>query len=149
MLCLRSLDMLEQAARRRNQVAALYQEHLGRLPGIAFQKILPGNRCSYKDFSLTIDTQAFGLSRDQLAVALSAENIDTRKYYDPPVHQQTAYRQFAPSPEMLPKTNMLAACSLSLPIWSHMEESAVLGICRAIERIHMCAREIMAHECCC
>lgn len=136
LLCLRSLEMLEQAARRRNQVAALYQERLGALPGLDFQQIHPGNRCSYKDFSLTVDPDAFGLSRDQLAVALAAENIDTRKYYDPPVHHQTAYRQFAPPPEKLPHTNLLAARSLSLPIWSHMEDAMVLGICQAIERLH-------------
>lgn len=141
-LCLRSLEMLEQAARRRNQIAALYRERLGALPGLGFQKIQPGNRCSYKDFSLTVSTEAFGLSRDQLAVALVAENIDTRKYYDPPVHQQTAYRQFAPRPERLPRTNMVAACILSLPIWSHMEDAVVLKICQAIERIHASARLI-------
>lgn len=145
MLCLRSLDMLEQAVRRRNQIATLYQECLGRLPGLAFQKIHPGNRCSYKDFSLTVSANAFGLSRDQLAVALAAENIDTRKYYNPSVHQQTAYRQFAPLPETLTRTNMLASCSLSLPIWSHMEDDVALGICRAIERIQAFAEPIADH----
>ena len=142
LLCLRSLALLEQAARRRNQVAALYQERLGTLPGIGFQKIHPGNRCSYKDFSITVDPDVFGLRRDQLAVALSAENIDTRKYYDPPVHRQTAYRQFAPPAGQLPNTNWLAARSLSLPIWSHMEDTVVLGICRAVERIHMFAEQL-------
>jgi dTDP-4-amino-4,6-dideoxygalactose transaminase len=145
MLCLRSLDMLEQAARRRNQIAVMYQERLGCLPGLAFQKVQSGNRCSYKDFSLTVTADAFGISRDQLAVALAAENIDTRKYYDPPVHQQTAYRQFASRSETLPRTNMLAACSLSLPIWSHMEDSVVMGICRAIERIQAFAEPIATH----
>lgn len=136
LLCLRSLEMLEQAVRQRNQIAALYMERLGTLPGIGFQQIRSGNRSSYKDFSITVDTEAYGLSRDQLAAALAAENIDTRKYYDPPVHRQTAYRQFAPPAAQLPRTNLLAARSLSLPIWSHMEEAIVLGICQAIERLH-------------
>lgn len=136
LLCLRSLGMLEQAARRRNQIAALFQEQMGKLPGLGFQQIQPGNRCSYKDFSMTVDTAAFGISRDQLAVALAAENIDTRKYYDPSVHQQTAYQHFAPPAEQLVNTNLLAARSVSLPLWSHMEDSMALGICRAVERIH-------------
>jgi dTDP-4-amino-4,6-dideoxygalactose transaminase len=142
LLCLRSLDMLEPAARRRNQVAALYHERLGTLPGLGFQQVHPGDRCSYKDFSITVDADAFGLSRDQLAVALAAENIDTRKYYDPPVHRQTAYRQFAPPAEQLPNTNWLAVHSLSLPIWSHMEDRVVLSICQAIERIHTFAEQL-------
>jgi dTDP-4-amino-4,6-dideoxygalactose transaminase len=142
LLCLRSLDMLEQAARHRNQIASLYMERLGTLPGIGFQQIRSGNRSSYKDFSITIDADAFGLSRDQLAAALAAENIDTRKYYDPPVHRQTAYRQFAPPAAQLPHTDWLAARSLSLPIWSHMEEAIVLGICQAIERLHAFAGQL-------
>lgn len=139
LLCLRSLDMLEQAVCRRNDVAALYRERLGRLPGLEFQDVQPGNRCSYKDFSMTIDPDAFGVSRDQLAVALAAENVDTRKYYDPAVHQQTAYRHFAPPAAQLPHTNLLAARSLSLPIWSHMADDVALGICQAVERIHQYA----------
>ena len=51
-----------------------------------FQEVLPGTRSSYKDFSITVGGEAFGLARDELAKALAAENIDTRKYYDPPVH---------------------------------------------------------------
>jgi dTDP-4-amino-4,6-dideoxygalactose transaminase len=142
MLCLRSLAMLEHAARRRNHIAALYHEQLGALPGLGFQQIQSGNRSSYKDFSLTIAPEVFGLSRDQLAGALAAENIDTRKYYDPPVHLQTAYRQFAPPAARLPNTNLLAARSLSLPIWSHMEDAVALGICRAIQRLHTCAGRV-------
>src|SRR5215510_8901621 len=142
MLCLHSLGMLEPSVRRRNHVAALYHERLSSLPGLGFQQIRPGNRSSYKDFSFTIDPEAFGLSRDQLAVALAAENIDTRKYYDPPVHLQTAYRRFAPPAERLPNTNRLAARSLSLPIWSHMEDAVALGICRAIQRIHTFAGQV-------
>jgi dTDP-4-amino-4,6-dideoxygalactose transaminase len=136
LLCLHSLEMLELAVRHRNQLAALYMERLGTLPGIGFQQIRSGNRSSYKDFSITVDAEAYSLSRDQPATALAAENIDTRKYYDPPVHRQTAYRQFAPPAAKLPQTNLLAARSLSLPIWLHMEEAIVLGICQAIERLH-------------
>ena len=95
LLGLRSLEMLEEAARTRNETVCLYRDLLGKLPGIGFQEVLPGNRNSYKDFSITIDANAFGLTRDELGQALAAENIDTRKYYEPPVHRQTAYAAYA------------------------------------------------------
>ena len=87
-----SLPHLESAVSRRNDIAGLYRARLSKLPGIDFQLIRSGNRCSFKDFSITIDDQAFGLTRDELATALAAENIDTRKYFDPPVHRHNASR---------------------------------------------------------
>jgi len=137
-----SLAMLDKHAARRQEIVALFQKRLGKLPGIGFQKVLPGNRCSYKDFSLTVDADAFGLTRDELAKALAAENVDTRKYYDPPVHRQTAYRHFAPAEETLPTTNWLASASLSIPLWSHMDDETAGQICYAIERIQHAAGDV-------
>jgi dTDP-4-amino-4,6-dideoxygalactose transaminase len=113
---LHSLQRLEAAAQRRNETAALFREELGNLPGIGFQEVRPGDRCSYKDFSITVDAGRFGVNRDDLAAALEAATIDTRAYYDPPVHRQTAYRQYD-TRYHLPNTERLAARSLSLPIW--------------------------------
>ena len=111
LLGLKGLPRLEANATRRNELASLYQAHLGELVGVGFQRVRPGNRCSYKDFSITIDTDAFGMSRNDVARALAAEHIDSRKYYDPPVHRHTAYRTYAPSSEWLPNTTALAANS--------------------------------------
>lgn len=135
LLGLRSLAMLEHAARRRNEVVALYQRELGQLPGIGFQKVRQGDRSSYKDFSLTVDPGAFGLTRDELAVALADHNVDTRKYYEPPVHRQTAYRTYYDG-RPLPNTEWLSAHSLSLPIWSNMSDQVALGICSAVRAIY-------------
>jgi dTDP-4-amino-4,6-dideoxygalactose transaminase len=139
-----SLAMLEGHVRHRQELVALFRQELGKLPGMGFQKVLPGNRSSYKDFSLTIDAEQFGMSRDELSKALAAENIDSRKYYDPPVHRQTAYRQFAPNDDRLKVTEQLARTSLSLPLWSHMTAETVLEMCQACERIHRSADEVRA-----
>ncbi len=135
LLGLRSLDALGEAAVSRNQSADLFQELLGRLPGVGFQEVRSGNRCSYKDFSVTIDAAVFGLNRDELALALEAENIDTRKYYEPPVHRQTAYQHFYQG-QALPNTEWLANNSLSFPMWSRMDAQVVLNICEAVQRIY-------------
>ncbi|HEY2882262.1 MAG TPA: DegT/DnrJ/EryC1/StrS family aminotransferase [Pirellulales bacterium] len=137
-----SLAMLETNAGRRQEIVALFRRELSSVPGIGFQEVLPGNRSSYKDFSITVDTAEFRLSRDELATALKAENIDTRKYYDPPVHRQTAYRHFAPPAGSLPVTQWLASASLSLPLWSHMTDDTALEICRAVQRIYRSANDV-------
>ncbi|HEX4945031.1 MAG TPA: DegT/DnrJ/EryC1/StrS family aminotransferase [Blastocatellia bacterium] len=142
LLGLKSLQGLEGAAERRNATAAIYRREMGKLPGIAFQKVHPEDRNSYREFSILLDAEAFGVSRDHLAQALAAENIDTRKYYDPPVHRQTAYRQFAPDESLLPNTILLAENSLSFPMWSNMEEETALKICAAVTRIHHHAEDV-------
>lgn len=135
LLGLRSLERLEDAAQTRNQTAGLYEEMLGHLPGVQFQEVRPGNRCSYKDLSLTFDPAEFGLTRDQLAAALAAENIDTRKYYEPPVHRQTAYQHLYDG-RALPNTEWLARNSLSFPMWSDMPDQVVIRIGEAVQRIY-------------
>jgi dTDP-4-amino-4,6-dideoxygalactose transaminase len=142
---LHSLQRLEEAAQRRNETVAIYHELLGCLPGVHFQEVRPGNRNSYKDFSITIDPQTFGLERDDLMQALAAENVDTRKYYDPPVHRQTAYAHYADDTD-LANTNWLATYSVSLPIWSNMENETAMKICQAVQNIHEHAAQIREQQ---
>ena len=142
LLGLHSLRLLEVAARRRNELVALYRTRLGRLPGIGLQEVRAGNRNSYREFSILVDPDAFGMTRDDLAAALVAENIDTRRYYEPPVHRQTAYCKYAPLNGQLPSTEILSSRSLALPIWSQMDTCTVADICEALERIHDFADEI-------
>lgn len=142
-MALKSLDLLEKSVEERNAIAAGYKENLGRLPGVEFQHVRAGDRSSYKDFSITVVEEEFGLTRDQLAVALAAEGISTRKYYDPPVHQHTAYSQFYEG-QPLPNTLLLAARSLSLPAWS---PQVAVKVAEAIHRVwnwrHEFSRETM------
>ena len=143
-----SLSLLETAAENRSRYASMYRQQLGELPGVGFQIVRPADRCSFKDFSITIEAAEFGLSRNLLAQALAAEGIDSRAYYDPPVHQHAAYARYAPPAESLPQTNWLAASSLSLPIHSQMEEATIDTVCGAIRRIHQHApmvRSLSAH----
>jgi dTDP-4-amino-4,6-dideoxygalactose transaminase len=129
-----SLRNLEAAVRHRNELADLYRLRLRQVPGVGFQEVRRGNRSSYKDFSVTIDPDVFSLTRDELALALGAENIDTRKYYEPPVHRQSAYREYALPNLALPNTELLASRVLCLPIWSDMDVSVASRICSAVER---------------
>ena len=134
LLGLHSLKRLEQAAHNRNETVALFQEVLGQLPGVGFQQVRTGDRHSYRELSITIEAQAFGLTRDELADALAVENVDTRKYYDPPIHKQTAYLSYDDG-RPLPNTDWLSSHSLSLPLWSNMSTEVAMGICQSIQCI--------------
>jgi dTDP-4-amino-4,6-dideoxygalactose transaminase len=135
-LARRGIEMLDDTARGRQDLASAYTKRLSSIPGIRFQAIAQNDECSYKDYTIMVNEAAFGISRDQLAKALRTENIDTRAYYAPPVHRHRTYEHLLPMyQEGLPVTDTLANEALSLPIWSNMGETTVDLVGAAIERI--------------
>jgi dTDP-4-amino-4,6-dideoxygalactose transaminase len=138
---LASFDDLEERIGRRNQLAARYRKALGGLPGIAFPLVADGDRSTYKDFTVLVDADQFGMDADGAAKALAAEGIQTRRYYAPPVHRQRAYRSLAPANGSLPVTDAAAAKVLTLPLWTGMDDEQIDGVGRAMARLHALASE--------
>ena len=142
-LGLKTLDTLEANVQARNALAQAYQRGLADVPGLTFQRVLPGDRCSYKDLTVMVDGAAFGLSRDRLAQALLAEGVDTRRYYDPPVHRHTLYQPYwQQQGGFLPVTDRLSAQTLSLPMYAHLPVESVDAVCEAVRRIQRHAAQI-------
>jgi dTDP-4-amino-4,6-dideoxygalactose transaminase len=139
-LALASLEHLEERVEYRNGVAARYHEALGGLPGVGFQQVPSWARSSYKDFTILLDGEVFGASRDAVAAALRADGVQTRKYYSPPLHRQRAYADVQ-SPE-LPVTDRLAEQVISLPIWSHLPLEDVDRVSEVFAAIHEHAGEV-------
>ena len=129
---LAGLTILDDVAAQRQRIAALYRDELSHLPGIGFVGQLSGARSSHKDFSITIDPAPFGMSRDALRRVLSERGIETRTYYDPPCHRQTAFEHFHDRSRSLHVTDQLAARSLSLPIGAHVDETVARKVCHVI-----------------
>lgn len=87
---LRRLDDRVEARRR---VFRSYRDALSELPGIAFMPEAPWGRHTRWLTCLTVDSDAFGASRDDLRLALEAHNIEARPVWKP-MHLQPAYREF-------------------------------------------------------
>jgi dTDP-4-amino-4,6-dideoxygalactose transaminase len=87
------LQMLEErvAARRRN--FDYYQRALGDLPGLEFQPEAPWGRHSRWLTCLTIDPAQFGSDREEVRLALEAENIESRPVWKP-MHLQPVFSQY-------------------------------------------------------
>jgi len=136
-LALRSLEYLEQNINKRQKIVGYYKKRLKKLPGISFQEIEKNSRSSYKDFAIKINSEEFGLTRDKLYDSLNKENIMTKKYFSPAIHQQIAFSSYASNQNLdLSVTNDLSKNILCLPIYSHMKISLIDKICDAIERIY-------------
>jgi len=140
---MRSLERLENAVLKRNEIVSAYETRLGSLPGVTFQKVEAHDRSSRKELSLLIEQGDFGLDRDELAAGLRAEGIDTRFYYDPPVHTHQAFRDLATSGEdPLTTTMEITKKTITIPVYSDMTDEQAEGVCRAVERLHHHAEQV-------
>jgi dTDP-4-amino-4,6-dideoxygalactose transaminase len=141
-VALASLEDVEERIERRNQLAARYRDLLGGLPGVRFPAVRPGDRSTYKDFTLVLDKGAFGLDAEALGLALSVEGIETRRYFTPPVHRMEAYRSLSEGAgtRSLPITEDVSARVITIPLWSAMAEEDVDRVAGAIRRIHEAVR---------
>lgn len=134
-LALRGLDSLEARIARRNQIRIRYEERLGRIPGLRFQKTSAHHRSTCKDFCVLVDEAEFGCSRDQLFRSLMGANIEVKRYFWPPVHRQKIYREIWDK-RPLPITDCVSERILNLPIYSSLQDSDVEKICDAILELH-------------
>ena len=133
---LASFEDLEERIGRRNQLAERYRKVLAGLGGIDFPAVAEGDRSTYKDFTILIDVEGFGMAATEVAGALAAEGVQTRRYYAPPVHRQRAYRWVGPANGALPETDRAAARVLTLPLWTGMDDEQVDGVGAAMARLH-------------
>jgi dTDP-4-amino-4,6-dideoxygalactose transaminase len=141
-VALEALEMFDETLQRRRELASMYVKYLDGVPGIAFQEVPVNDRSTFKDLTIAVSPSCFGLTRDQLVVVLAAEGIDTRNYFDPPVHRQHAYRDYRGSE--LPVTDAVAASVVSLPIYPGLADEAVERIADVIASAHVYADEIEA-----
>ena len=130
------LRILESKIRRRTCIAAHYHDILAGLPGLRLQQVRRYDVTTFKDFSIHITPGEFGLSRDEIGSMLLAENIETRKYFFPPLHRQKLYRSYYDLRRgRLPETERVSAGILSLPIYESLADEAVDRIARTIVRL--------------
>jgi dTDP-4-amino-4,6-dideoxygalactose transaminase len=135
-LALAGLSMTDAKVKRRNQIAQMYTDLLSFVPGLGFQRVHPEDVSTYKDYSVHVTAETFGLSRDELAGALLAENIETRKYFYPPLHKQKLYQTFYdPARDNLSHTDVVADAILSLPMYESIPDATVESIAHAIQRL--------------
>ena len=131
---LASLEGFEANQSRRFEIVDRYVSRLSEIPGVRVQAVPPADRSTWKDFTIAIDHEQFGIDRDGLRRALAADGIDTRTYFDPPVHRQHAYREV--DSDTLPVTDDVCTRVLSLPVYPALEDRVIDGIADVIARVH-------------
>ena len=84
------LTVLDQRVAARRANFEFYQRAIGDLPGIAFMPEHPRGRSTRWLTCITIDAARFGATREDVRLALEAENIESRPLWKP-MHMQPLF----------------------------------------------------------
>ena len=127
------LRLLEGEIAGRRSLAELYRRRLGEIPGIEVVAEKPGVERSYSHMPVLVDTGAFGLSRDELSLALRRFNVHARKYFTPLCSRYPHYASLpSADPAGLTVAERIARRILCLPLYGSLEREAVERICEII-----------------
>lgn len=85
------LRALDERVRRKREIFEYYRAALGDLPGVDFQPEAPWGRSNRWLTVMTIDPAEAGLTREDVRLALEAENIESRPVWKP-MHLQPVFR---------------------------------------------------------
>lgn len=129
------LDELDTNVEGRNRVAQEFRKRLSALPGISFPVVPSNVRTTYKDFSIFIDKEQFGMDRDELGEFMKRMGVATKKYFYPPVHKLSICKEIYKTAR-LPKTEKLSYNVLSLPIYAQLSDEEIDTICGAVEKAY-------------
>lgn len=116
---------IDEAIRRRHELAALYSSQL-----VGSDLTLP---CIYLDTSTTFHLFVVRHpQRDALRRFLSDHEIDTRIHYPIPTHLQKAYAHLGSREGGFPETERICKEVLSLPFYPEMSDEMVKYVCKTI-----------------
>ena len=128
----KNIKAMDKIIKNRVDFANYIRDGLSGIAGINFQYVSKDSVSSYKDLVLVLDDNLH-LSRDEFVKCLTLENIETRNYYDPPLHLQTVFKEF--NTRELLVTNNLHNNILSLPISSEYSYETASKLILVIKRI--------------
>ena len=126
------IQRLDAWLQERRHIAHQYLAQLADLPDITLPQLREGHAWNY--FVLRSP------QRDTLKAALAQQGVDTRIYYDPPIHHQPSYLRQAPQ-ITLPNVERHAREALALPIFPGMSEDETAQVIDAVRRSALAGKE--------
>jgi perosamine synthetase len=124
------LERLADNVRVRRRNAAYLNERLADLPGVSLPFEPEGSEHAYHQYTVQIDPNSAGTTRDDLAKALEEAGIETAVHYPRPLHRQPLFA--SADTANLPTSERLAQRVLSLPIHPHLTISDLDRIALAV-----------------
>lgn len=131
------LKIVKEERKRRKYIKKLYENGLCNIPGIEIVNKLDDENSSYQYFTIEIDEDKYGISRDELHIELKKYNIITRKYFYPLCSEFEWYKHLpSAKKENLPVSHEVVKKVLSMPYYGELNIEDVNQICEIIRYIY-------------
>ena len=134
-LGIHQLPRVLEGAGRRRAIWERYDESFADLPVVRPAPVEAGTVHARHLYTILIDTETIGKSRDQVLNELSALNIGTGVHYTP-VHLHPYYRErFGYDVGVFPNAEYIGARTLSLPLSTKLTDDDVADVIAAVRRV--------------
>jgi dTDP-4-amino-4,6-dideoxygalactose transaminase len=131
---LTNLERLDEFVYVNHRNYRRYLKELDGLAGVTLMRYEETEKRNYGYIIIEVDPDVTGLTRDQLAKVLWAENILARKYFYPPCHLMEPYRTLLPQARSrLRETERISSRVLALPTGISIKEEDIETISSIIE----------------
>lgn len=121
-----NLKQVDYAIEARHQVSMRYREALKDVPGISMFNELPGVKYNYSYFPILVDSEEYGMTRDELYFKMKEHNVYGRRYFYPLISTFSTYRGLpSAAPENLPAATSMANKVICLPMHHELSENDI------------------------
>ena len=129
------LKRIESYWEIRRKIWQAYNKAFSRLPVALPADPEPNTRHAYHLYTILIDKEKTGISRDKFLEAMTSENIGVGVHYlSIPEHPYYA-KTFGWRPEQYPNAMRIGRQTVSLPISPKLTESDIIDVKNAVRRI--------------
>lgn len=112
-----NLKQVDAAIESRCQVALQYRNALQQVKGIRFMEDVLGVRHNYSYFPIFVNSQEYGMTRDELYFKMKENSVLGRRYFYPLISEFSTYRGLESArPENLPVAHRIADSVICLPM---------------------------------
>ena len=121
-----NLKQVDAAISTRKNAAILYREILRDVDGLTFYEDMPGVKHNYSYFPVFIDSEKYGLTRDELYFKMKDANVLGRRYFYPLISEFSTYRGLESArKENLPNAHKMADSVICLPMHHELSKGDI------------------------
>jgi perosamine synthetase len=128
---LAQLENVNLFLKQRRFVAGVYKAHLKHIPGITLPPEMDWAENIYWLYSVLIEKEVLGLSRDDLMIGLEREGVETRPFFYP-LHTQPPYSDAKVD---FPTSNRISRQGLSLPSSNGLQVEQIEQVCEVLRKV--------------